>query len=80
MKWPCPDFRNQLAVTQMESAEVQETSFRISSLQAKIWTWDLSNMKAEHNTLNCDVWCYAGNNTSTRSHSVQMNNDTDNTN
>ena len=37
-------------------------------------------MKAGCNTLNSDVWCNAGDNTSTRSHSVQMNNDTDNSN
>jgi len=36
MKWPWPDFRNQLTIAGMESAEVQGTSFRISSLQAKI--------------------------------------------
>jgi len=37
-------------------------------------------MKAGRNTLNCDIWCYDGDNTSTRSHSVQINNDTDNLN
>lgn len=33
-------------------------------------------MKAGCNTLDCDVWCYAGDNISARVHSLQMNDDT----
>jgi hypothetical protein len=70
MKQSRADLRNQLATAWTKSGKLKETHSRYPASSLK---FEPGKYEGRMQHTYCEVWCYAGDNTSTRIHGLQMN-------